>query len=391
MGRLRLRGFLERQTHQCLREHPLALQKGQRRTHDADRPKQTPIKVEKLAERIGGAGLGCKAFAQRLIDIRGAIALRALYGMLDLLRRYQAEDVDRACAFAANSGISSLRFVRIYLQHHATALKLKAEHNHSGDPNLCDAFHTADARSNAMTNDEIDRSLRQLRLGGMADAASIRSQQARAENLGPFDFISLLVHDELQRRRDRLIERRVKAAGFRDQRTLDTFDWKFNTLDRALIFGLANGRFIEQHEDVLLLGNAGVGKSHIAQAIGMAAIHAGFRVLYREAHVLFEDLLLANATGERADAIATYSEIPLLIIDDLGMRKLPASAAEDLLEIVMRRYERTSTILTSNRPLDDWPYSSATPRPLRHSSIGSCTIRTSLRFAARATACTSIA
>ena len=136
------------------------------------------------------------------------------------------------------------------------------------------------------------------------------------------------------------------------QRTLDTFDWKFNTLDRALIFELANCRFIEQHEDVLLLGNAGVGKSHIAQGLGMAAIVAGFRVLYREAHVLFEDLLLANATAGRTDAIAMCSEIPLLIIDDLGMRKLPDNAAEDLLEIVMRRYERGSTILTSNRPLD---------------------------------------
>lgn len=206
-----------------------------------------------------------------------------------------------------------------------------------------------------MTNDELDRSLRQLRLGGMADSLSIRSQQARAESLGPLDFIGLLVHDELQRRRDRLLQRRIKAAGFRDQRTLDAFDWKFNTLDRALIFELAGGRFIEQHEDALLLGNAGVGKSHIAQAIGMAAIHAGFGVLYREAHVLFEDLLLANAIGERPKAIATFSEIPLLIIDDLGMRKLPANAAEDLLEIVMRRYERTSTILTSNRPLEDWP------------------------------------
>ena len=205
-----------------------------------------------------------------------------------------------------------------------------------------------------MTNDELDRSLRQLRLGGMADALSIRAQQARAESLGPLDFIGLLVHDEVQRRRDRLIERRIKAAGFRDQRTLDSFDWKFNTLDRTLLFELATGRFIEQHEDVLLLGNAGVGKSHIAQAIGMAAIHAGFRVIYREAHVLFEDLLLASAIEARPDAIATYSDIPLLIIDDLGMRKLPASAAEDLLEIVMRRYERTSTILTSNRPLEDW-------------------------------------
>lgn len=206
-----------------------------------------------------------------------------------------------------------------------------------------------------MTSDELDRALRQLRLGGMAKAVSLRAQQARAENLGPIDFLSLLVHDELQRRRDRLMERRIKVAEFRDNRTLDTFDWKFNSLDRSLIFELASGRFIEQHEDVLLLGNAGVGKSHIAQAIGMAAIHAGFRVLYREAHVLFEDLLLAGATGERTNAIATYSEVPLLIIDDLGMRQLPASAAEDLLEIVMRRYERASTILTSNRPIEDWP------------------------------------
>jgi DNA replication protein DnaC len=206
-----------------------------------------------------------------------------------------------------------------------------------------------------MTTDELDRALRQLRLSGMADAVSLRTQQARAENLGPLDLIGLLVHDELQRRRDRLIGRRVKAAGFRDHKTIDTFDWKFNTMDRALVFELASSRFIEQREDVLLLGNAGVGKSHIAQAIGMAAIHAGFRVLYREAHVLFEELLLASATGERTSAIATFSEIPLLIIDDLGMRKLPASAAEDLLEIVMRRYERASTILTSNRPLEYWP------------------------------------
>jgi DNA replication protein DnaC len=162
-----------------------------------------------------------------------------------------------------------------------------------------------------MTNDELNRSLRQLRLGGMADALSIRSQQARAQNLGPQDFLSLLVHDELQRRRDRFLQRRIKAAGFRDQKTLDSFDWKFNTMDRALIFDLAGGRFIEQHEDVLLLGNAGVGKSHIAQAIGMSAIHAGFSVLYREAHVLFDDLLLAHATDERAEVIATYSEMPL--------------------------------------------------------------------------------
>lgn len=206
-----------------------------------------------------------------------------------------------------------------------------------------------------MTPDELDRALRQLRLGGMAGTLTVRAQQARAESLGPVDFLSLLVHDELQRRRDRLVERRVKHAGLRDRKTLDTFNWSFNAIDRALIFELATGRFIEQHEDCLILGNAGVGKSHLAQGIAMAAIHAGFRVLYREAHRLFEDLVLAAATADRTTLITALSEIPLLIIDDLGMRKLPAAAAEDLLEIIMRRYERTSTILTSNRPLDDWP------------------------------------
>jgi DNA replication protein DnaC len=206
-----------------------------------------------------------------------------------------------------------------------------------------------------MTHDEIDHTLRQLRLGGMADALIVRTQQARADNLAPMDFLGLLLHDEMERRSDRLIERRIKEADFRDRKTLDTFNWSFNKIDRTLIFELATARFIERHEDSLILGNAGVGKSHIAQALGMAAIHAGFRVLYREAHRFFEDLMLASVSGKRATHVAKLNEVPLLIIDDLGMRKLPASAAEDLLEIVMRRYERASTIITSNRPLDDWP------------------------------------
>ncbi len=207
-----------------------------------------------------------------------------------------------------------------------------------------------------MTPDELDRALRQLRFSGMAATVNTRAQQARADSLGPLDFLGLLIHDELEKRRDRLIERRVKTATFRDRKTLDTFDWKFNaSIDRALIYELATGRFIEHHQDALILGNPGCGKSHLAQGIGMAAIHAGFRVLYREAHRLFEELVLAAATGDRANAIIMYTEIPLLIIDDVGMRKLPAAAAEDLLEIIMRRYERASTIVTSNRPLEDWP------------------------------------
>jgi hypothetical protein len=127
IGRLWLR-ILDPTTHACIREFPIATSKGQRRTNDADRPKQTPPQIEKLAARIAGAGPGCAALARRLVDERGAGALRALFGMLDLLRRYEAGAVESACSFAATSGIASLRFVRTYLAHHATPTKLKAAH-----------------------------------------------------------------------------------------------------------------------------------------------------------------------------------------------------------------------------------------------------------------------
>lgn len=127
IGRLWLR-IVDATTHECVFEHPIALHKGQRRTNDAHRPAQTPIRVHKLAERIAGAGPGCAAFARRLVEDRGANALRTLYGMLDLLKRYEAAAVESACLFATTSGISSFRFVRTYLQHHATPLRLKTEH-----------------------------------------------------------------------------------------------------------------------------------------------------------------------------------------------------------------------------------------------------------------------
>ena len=203
---------------------------------------------------------------------------------------------------------------------------------------------------------ELDHALRKLRLSGMATVLEMRIRQAQADRLPPIDLVSALVTDELQRRQDRLLERRRKQASFRDpERSLDNFDFTFNKkLNRALIFELATGRFIAQHEDVLFLGPPGTGKSHIAQAIGHAAIQQGYRVYYREAHTLLEDLTDATLAGTRKAVFADLVTVPLLIIDDLGMRKLPHTAAEDLLELIMRRYERASTILTSNRPVDDW-------------------------------------
>ena len=203
---------------------------------------------------------------------------------------------------------------------------------------------------------ELDRALRQLRLGGMAAVLETRLRQAQTESMAPIDLISCLVGDELTRRGDRLLERRRKQAEFRDpHKTLDSFDFTFNPkMNRSLVFDLAAGTFIARHQDALVLGPPGTGKSHLAQAIGQAAIQQGYRVLYRETHHLLEELAEAAIDDTRKQRMELLASVPLLILDDLGMRKLPLTAAEDLLEIIMRRYERVSTLVTSNRPVEDW-------------------------------------
>ena len=203
---------------------------------------------------------------------------------------------------------------------------------------------------------ELERALRQLGLSGMAAVLETRLRQAQAEPMAPIDLISCLVSDELTRRSDRLLERRRKQAGFRDpHKTLDNFDFTFNPkMNRSLVFDLATCRFVGQRDDALFLGPGGTGKSHLAQAIGQSAILQGYRVLYRETHVLLDELAEAVVADKRRQYMESLATVPLLIIDDFGMRKLPLTAAEDLLEIVMRRYERASTLLTSNRPVEDW-------------------------------------
>lgn len=207
-----------------------------------------------------------------------------------------------------------------------------------------------------MNLNELQRSLRQLRLGGMAAVLETRLRQAQAEPMAPIDLLATLVSDELTRRSDRLLDRRRKLAAFRDpNKTLDNFDFTFNPkLNRSMVFDLATATFIDRCEDALFLGPGGTGKSHLAQAIGQAAILQGHKVLYRQTHILLEEVSEASLEGRRKKYMESISSVALLIIDDFGMRKLPQTAAEDLLEIVMRRYERASTLLTSNRPVDDW-------------------------------------
>jgi DNA replication protein DnaC len=190
----------------------------------------------------------------------------------------------------------------------------------------------------------------------MAAVLETRLRQAQAEPMAPIDLIACLVSDELTRRSDRLLERRRKQAGFRDpDKSLDNFDFTFNPkMNRSLVFDLATAAFVGKREDALFVGPGGTGKSHLAQAIGQAVILQGYKVLYRETHVLLDELGDAVAEGRRKEYMELVSTVPFLIIDDFGMRKLPLTAAEDMLEIIMRRYERCSTLLTSNRPVEDW-------------------------------------
>ena len=178
---------------------------------------------------------------------------------------------------------------------------------------------------------ELDQALRKLRLSGMADVLDTRLHQAQTEQMAPIDLVATLVSDELQRRQDRLLARRHKQARFRDpgpraRRLRFRLQQEIN---RALVFELATARFVAQREDALLLGPPGTGKSHLAQAIGRAAIQQGYRVIYREAHTLLEELAEATLADTRKDYLTELTRVPLLIIDDLGMRKLPHTAAED--------------------------------------------------------------
>jgi DNA replication protein DnaC len=159
---------------------------------------------------------------------------------------------------------------------------------------------------------ELDRALRQLRLSGMAAVLETRLRQAQAETMAPIDLIACLVSDELTLRTDRLLQRRRKQAAFRDaDRTLDNFDFTFNPkMNRSLVFDLATGAFINKREDALFLGPGGTGKSHLAQAIGQRAIQQGYKVLYRETHILLDELADAVTDGRRKEYLESIATVP---------------------------------------------------------------------------------
>ena len=207
----------------------------------------------------------------------------------------------------------------------------------------------------AMSLTELERSLRALRLSGMGATLQARALAVASHEMDFIEAFSWLIQDELDRRRSRLLERRYTLSGLAERKDLKDFDWAYNpTVPKRAILELAALKFVDAREDAMLIGKPGTGKSHIAKALALNAVNRGYKVLYREAHQLIEDINEARELGEIRKLRAQFKAAELLVIDDLFLRKLPPNAGDELADVLMSRHEKSSTIITSNRILDDW-------------------------------------
>lgn len=212
-----------------------------------------------------------------------------------------------------------------------------------------------DAERTTASLDAILQQLRGFRVSGMAQSLPARLEQARAEGCDYLELLERLLSDEMDKRRGTLIERRFKASKMPARHTLDQFDFAFNpSIPKRRIMELATTRFVSEASNILMVGPPGVGKTHMAVALGMNAILQGYSVAYRSAFDLADELAEAAVTGTRKKRIQQLVAPQVLIVDEFGMKALPVNAAEDFLEIVHRRHGEGSTMVVTNRPVEDW-------------------------------------
>ena len=204
--------------------------------------------------------------------------------------------------------------------------------------------------------DTMTVALRKLRLSGLAQTLDVRLQEARGNSLNHEEFLELILQDELSIRGERLIRRRTKTAAFREGvKTLEDFNWAFNpSIKKKQIYELASGQYLREGRDVLFLGPPGVGKSFLSEALGYQAIKMGHTVLYRSIFDLVREFMRDEAIAGEEKILTKYLKADLVIIDDMGMKQLPKRSGEILFEIILRRHQKRATIMTSNRPLEEW-------------------------------------
>ena len=191
--------------------------------------------------------------------------------------------------------------------------------------------------------------LKQLRLSGILDSIEARNRQAIEEKFSYMNFLATIIQDEIARRSQKRLALAIRRANFRNQKTLEEFDFTFNPgLNRVLITDLASCRFIEEKVSVLIVGPCGTGKSHIAQALGHSAIRAGYDVLFTTASRMLVQLNASRAANGFERQLAKFAKVDLLIIDDFGLKPLKGLQDEDFHDVISERYERKSTIITSN-------------------------------------------
>ena len=208
-----------------------------------------------------------------------------------------------------------------------------------------------------LTVETLQPRLRQLKLSGMGEAIAARVEEARTRGLDPLEFLLLLLDDELARREADGVARRIRQARFEDACDLRDFDFGYNPeIPKARVWELASGRFIDEHAAVLLCGPTGVGKSFVAQALGVQACRQRRTVLFAKTGALLADLAGGRADGSHAQRLRRYLAPALIILDDFAMREYTAAQTDDIYELVSRRYRRGALILTTNRePKDLYP------------------------------------